>query len=663
MDDSPWMPPTPGEPTTPDAPYAPTPEPGLPAAFAPPPPPPASPWSRGAPEAPADQAPAEGTLVETVDARQAHKSRRSKVVLAGAVVAVVAVGAAGVFAVSRFSGAAEGGADSPSELGSALFAAMENEDLLGATDLLLPGERDLFRQPMIDLVTELSRLEVLTPEADLAKLDGLDITLGRTSVSARATNVPDIVNVDLHADVTTTVDGNVFPIGDVVTDNMDPEDVAEIRGTVDTTTEELDESLTAVEQDGRWYLSLFYTVAEQARADTDYEIPSEGIGADGAESPEAAFDLMLDRIAALDVNGMIRALNPGEAAALQRYAPLFLEEAEAAVTEAPVEFAVTDRQFHVEGDGDQRTVVIDGLTFTAHEADEESDESQAVEIRIEGDCTHLTVDDERFDVCAGDTSSIPEVDEFLAEAPAIEAFVDSLGQALSDIEPIGIEVREYDGAWFVSPTATYTEAMLAVLRALDRQEIDELIELFEPAADEFFDQILGGFGEYEPYPEDTSYGDYSSDDSFEVPTSLPELTSDDAYYEVSEGSAEASGAERCYSETDAADASACFEQFVATGEIDETFVPIALRFPECGYAETSWNGGLYSMSDADFVAAVEAVRPCFLALVEAGTIEEYELPSEVAHLECFEGRNWYNVFDDPEFDTRYYACLDAANSA
>jgi hypothetical protein len=601
--------------------------------------------------------------VETVDAHQAHKSRRSKVVLAGAVVAVVAVGAAGVFAVSRFSGAAEGGADSPSELGSALFAAMENEDLLGATDLLLPGERDLFRQPMIDLVTELSRLEVLTPEADLAKLDGLDITLGRTSVSARATNVPDIVNVDLHADVTTTVDGNVFPIGDVVTDNMDPDDVAEIRGTVDTTTEELDESVTAVEQDGRWYFSLFYTVAEQARADTDYEIPSEGIGADGAESPEAAFDLMLDRIAALDVNGMIRALNPGEAAALQRYAPLFLEEAEAAVTEAPVEFAVTDRQFHVEGDGDQRTVVIDGLTFTAHEADEESDESQAVEIRIEGDCTHLTVDDERFDVCAGDTSSIPEVDEFLAEAPAIEAFVDSLGQALSDIEPIGIEVREYDGAWFVSPTATYTEAMLAVLRALDRQEIDELIELFEPAADEFFDQILGGFGEYEPYPEDTSYGDYSSDDSFEVPTSLPELTSDDAYYEVSEDSAEASGAERCYNETDAADATACFEQFVATGEIDETFVPIALRFPECGYAETSWNGGLYSMSDADFVAAVEAVRPCFLALVEAGTIEEYELPSEIAHLECFEGRNWYNVFDDPEFDTRYYACLDAANSA
>ena len=105
----------------------------------------------------------------------------------------------------------------------------------------------------------------------------------------------------------------------------------------------------------------------------------------------------------------------------------------------------------------------------------------------------------------------------------------------------------------------------------------------------------------------------------------------------------------------------------SAGDGDLVFVG---RSPESLYdylggilAETSWKGALYSMSDADFVAAVEAVRPCFLALVEAGTIEEYELPSEIAHLECFEGRNWYNVFDDPEFDTRYYACLDAANSA
>lgn len=666
MDDSPWMPPTPGSPPPDSGAAAPPPAPGL--TPPPPPPPPASPWARQEFEPPGAPPLAEGPLVETIDTEQARKRRRSKVVLAAAVVAVLAVGAAGVFAVSRFTGAAEGGAGSPTELGTALFTALENEDVLGVTDLLLPGERDLFRQPMIDLVSELSRLEVLTPEADLANIAGVDITLDATSVTARNTNVADIVNVDLYADVSATVDGNAFPIGDLVTDNMDPDEVAEIRGTVETTTEELDGTLTAVEQDGRWYFSVFYTAAEMTRADTEYDIPAEGIGADGADSPEAAFDLMLDRVEALDVAGMIRALNPGEAAALQRYAPLFLEQAEAELADQPVSLDITDRQFHVEGDGGQRTVIIDALTIKASATDEFSGGPTEVEVRLEGNCTLLRVDDEQFDVCAGDTSSIPEVDEFLADSPAIDAFVDSLGRALSDIEPIGFEMREFEGAWFLSPTATYTEAMLAVLRALDRQELDELIELAEPAADEFFDQVFGGYGEFEEYPDDAYYDDeftsddYTLDDALEVPTSLPEISIDDPY-EVSDESAEASGWERCYNELDATDATACFQEYVTTGEIDETFMPIALRFPECGYAELSWSGDLYSMSDADFVAAVEAARPCFLALVAAGTIQDYELPTEIANLECFEGRNWYNVFDDTEYDERYYACLDAANSA
>ena len=98
---------------------------------------------------------------------------------------------------------------------------------------------------------------------------------------------------------------------------------------------------------------------------------------------------------------------------------------------------------------------------------------------------------------------------------------------------------------------------------------------------------------------------------------MPEISLDDPYDEVSRRSPpRRSGWERCYNELDAADATACFQEYVATGEIDETFMPVALRFPECGYAEVSWSGDLYSMSDADFVAAVEAARPCFLALVD-----------------------------------------------
>jgi hypothetical protein len=488
-------------------------------------------------------------------------------------------------------------------------------------------------------------------------------------VTTRATNVPDIVNIDLHAEASATIDGKAFPLGDLVTDNMDPDDVAEIRGTTETATDDIDGTLTAVEQDGRWYFSVFYTAAEAARADAGGDqIPEQGIGADGADSPEAAFDLMLDRIETLDVSGIIRDLNPGEAAALQRYAPLFLDEAEAAVADVPFTVAITDRKFHVEGDGDQRTLVIDGLTINVSGGDEITGEPQAIEVRIEGSCTHARVDDETFDLCAGDTSSIPGLDDYLAESPALKAFVDSLGRALSDMQPIGIEMRQYDGAWFVSPTATETEVMLAVLRALDRQELDELIRLFEPAADEFFGGMFGGFGEYEEYDEFEDYSsDYSSGDEFAVPASPPEMSYDDSFGDDpstdSGQSSEVAAWDRCYAEPVAADATACFQQFVDSGEIDATVIPVALRFPECGYADVTWRGDLYSMSDADFVATVEAARPCFLALVDAGTLVQFELPNEIAHLECFEGRNWYNTFDDAEYDTRYYDCLAAANDA
>ncbi len=151
-----------------------------------------------------------------------------------AVAAVVAVGAAGVFAVSQFNGTAQGGAATPNELGTQLLTAIENEDVLGMIDVLSPGERDVFRDPMIDLVSELTRLEVLSPEADLANIEGVDIELEFESVTVRSTNVADIVNVDMRSEATSTVDGQAFPIGDLITDNLDPADVTEIRGTVET---------------------------------------------------------------------------------------------------------------------------------------------------------------------------------------------------------------------------------------------------------------------------------------------------------------------------------------------------------------------------------------------------------------------------------------------
>ena len=87
-------------------------------------------------------------------------------------------------------------------------------------------------------------------------------------------------------------------------------------------------------------------------------------------------------------------------------------------------------------------------------------------------------------------------------------------------------------------------------------------------------------------------------------------------------------------------------------------VPTVLRHPECGLADIMWSGEIYTATDEEFVALITTARPCFEALVADGTMEESELPYEVANFECFENRNWYATFDDPAYNDRVLECLD-----
>jgi hypothetical protein len=75
----------------------------------------------------------------------------------GGLIAVVALLGAGGFAVSKIVAGDDGGASSPSEVGTQLMDSLAAEDALGVVDLLLPGERETMRQPLIDFVDHLKR--------------------------------------------------------------------------------------------------------------------------------------------------------------------------------------------------------------------------------------------------------------------------------------------------------------------------------------------------------------------------------------------------------------------------------------------------------------------------------------------------------------------------
>lgn len=658
QDDSPWKPPSDGgnpsstqsTPSTPSLPATPPPPPVPPVSAQPmvPPPPVVEP-----PVAPTDWTPATPPGFESPDmaddvvvqpSESVSRPRRSKWLVGGAAAAVIATGVAGVFAVSNLTGASQGGAASPDELGLTLLEAIENEDVLGVVDVLSPGERDVFRDPLVDLVSELTRLEILSTDADLSRILGVDVEFSNEAVTATSTNVPDITNIDLRADAVLTFDGAELPIGELITDNISDDMLTEMRGTRLTETDELDVRLTAIEEDGRWYFSVFHTIAELARDELapGSLIPVQGIGADGADTPTEAFDGLLDRVEALDLTGLLRTLNPGEAAALQRYSPLFLEEAEAALDEVPLEWEITRREFRVDESGDAATVFLDAIAI------EGVVEGESFSVEFADDCLRAEAAGESFEQC--NDATFEDAEGLFDDAPEVEQLIETVTEAFADIEEVGLELRRTDGQWYVSPIDTGTQAFLAVLRALDRSELDAIIEQAPAAGDEIADLIFDGL------PGALLDENFFGDDDFTFEENLDSSAfDDDATVDVGEASWEG-----CYSESDPGAATACFEAAVAQGEIDASFIPLVLRFPECGYS-AAWGGGFYSLGDEEFIAAAEAARPCFLDLVERGEVSEWELPTELQYLECFEGRNWYNVFDDPDYDQRYYECLDAAD--
>ena len=148
--------------------------------------------------------------------------------------------------------------------------------------------------PSTELVGELRRLEVLSEDASLSDVGGVDFIVEDESVEVerherrRHRQPPD---QGCHPG---SIDGEALPIGAWIRENID-EDLS----TLDTESEEAEEStlpLTAVREGDRWYLSLLYTAAESARAEAGVEIPAKGIEPVGGDSPEAALDLLLGGI-------------------------------------------------------------------------------------------------------------------------------------------------------------------------------------------------------------------------------------------------------------------------------------------------------------------------------------------------------------------------------
>ena len=546
--------------------------------------------------------------------------RRGRGKVVGGLIAVVALVGAGGFAITKIVSGNDGGAANPTEVGTRLMDSLAAEDALGVVDLLLPGEREMMRQPLIDIVDNLKRLKIADSTASLDKVGGLDLSYEDVQVDPTDTNVDDVADIRITATGTASVDGDTVPIGDLLIDEAFGGERPQLGSEPQSSA--IDWKVATVKRDGRWYLSALYTIAESSRGD-GVEIPEAGVVARGSDTPDGAVQAVFDAVDDLDLEALIATLNPNEAEALQRYAPMFIKDAQDSLDSLDVKIAFSDIKFSVTGSGDRRTVAVDGFTMKAGSGDNE------VTVEDKGGCVVMTTADSTTDTCEGGGAYDSAVKALgLDDNEDVKSLIKTVQDAFADMEPVGITVQKVDGKWFVSPVGTVAAIVLAELSALDNGELTDIIDGAKKVADSLLTNGIFDSGSGTTIDGDGSDG----------------------------GDTGSSGLDACFAETDYPGYSACIAAGLDDGSIDPALVAAYFRFQECGAGESYWNGDVYSMEDEAFTAFATDAAPCFQKYIADGTISEFELPYELSRPDCLEGRNWYNVTDQDYID-RVFECV------
>ncbi|MGE0880449.1 MAG: hypothetical protein AB7L13_15865 [Acidimicrobiia bacterium] len=423
-------------------------------------------------DAPVWAAPEPSTLVDSavVDSpkgRGARKGRRT----AAIATSLVLVGGSLVVAKSLAGSGGDGGASSPEAAVRQLVDAIADTDVLGMVDAVAPSERDPLRQPMIDSIGELKRIGLVSKDFSLNKVPGAKVQVSDLEVETNELT-DDIAAVRitggrLKGSVNAAaVAGSAMP--DAPDESSD--------GSADLGDSNIE--LATVKEGGSWYVSLWYSVAFAATGGAE-NAPTfgQGVAARGADSPEAAVRSMVDAVGDLNMRRAIELLAPDEARALHDYAPKFLpevEEAAAGTKDDGFEMNVIMLEMSTKIDGDRARVSVDNFEIEAGTRDDK------VHMVQKDGCTVIETNGDTLDSCRDGRK--PQGKQYVATV-------------------------KRDGKWYISPTASIAEQLLAALRTVSDNAIDDLQNSLSG--------LLGGFGGFGAMPDDPT---------FDPPTPAPAST-------------------------------------------------------------------------------------------------------------------------------------------
>lgn len=413
--------------------------------------------------------------------------------------------------------------NTPGEGATSFMDALAAEDLIGITESLLPAERRVIAEPLLEWLDEVERLGILS-EVDRNALQGLNLDFSDLVYKTEEL-ADDLAWVSITGATSGSVRPEDLPFGDLVKRYL-PEGFLEDFPSEVSEESDLDEDFgfALVKENGTWYVSLLHTVAEVARRDAGLEFKDQQLlnEPQGAASPTEALELFALSAAAFDVRGMLNVIDPDETAAFRRYTPLFLPDWDTSLadfrsemTAAGVTFRVSEVTTESGGTGEDLVAWVTGVP--KFEASIEVPGLVVLGVELEEDCftlllegTFLELLDEEslvpgFDlsklngetcldgsdlsVLAGTGNEQPSAFntddfDFFGELPVVKPIVDHFSAIeLAEQPDLEFKIVEQDGRYFVSLLGTYNRWYLSAVMHLDEElltvvgdDIQEIVE-------------------------------------------------------------------------------------------------------------------------------------------------------------------------------------------
>jgi hypothetical protein len=399
-----------------------------------------------------------GAEWQSAEVIESPPARRGASKLLGILLVVLALAVGGTFAFRSIRTSSSGGSSTPDGAVRNFLAAVGNEDVLGVLGTLVPGERDAIRKPAQDLVTELIRLKVLGTKASLSKIGGVNFEFKNVTLKSTPLDADHAFVETTGGTVTVSLDPRAAPLGSLVRDLARDARTSKPHTETETLTGDNAIRLVALRQAGTWYTSIFFSIAENARRDKGGPVPDLANipAATGESSPEAAARTMLNAIADFDLQRALGLLAPDESAAMRAYSSMFLQEMTAAAAgwRRSVHVTLKNVGFSARSEGDASVVKITHIELSVKT-------TKGVDVEYDGSCL----------ISKGLPFAPPKVcgDQLRRQAGL-------LGKA-RQAPDIGFVVVRRDGAWYVSPTRTFLEAITGALRTLTPQDLRDVASL------------------------------------------------------------------------------------------------------------------------------------------------------------------------------------------